>query len=101
MRYWLASIGHKGLQAWLKPPQLISTDNYVWAKQRILTVDYQLPYNEQVSAGCRDLLHRILVADPRMRITIADIQRHPWFTRDLPDGLAQMNDQLITDQQQQ
>ncbi|KAK9915945.1 hypothetical protein WJX75_006306 [Coccomyxa subellipsoidea] len=67
--------------------------------QRILSVDYQLPYNKQVSAECKDLLQRILVADPAKRITMADIQRHPWFTRDLPEGVAQMNDQLLAQQQ--
>ena len=47
--------------------------------QRILSVDYQLPYNKAVSAECKDLLQRILVADPTRRITMADIQRHPWY----------------------
>ena len=70
----------------------------VWP-QRILSVDYQLPYNKQVSPECKDLLECILVADPEKRITMAAIQRHPWFTRDLPDGVAQMNDQLLAQQQ--
>ena len=67
--------------------------------QRILSVDYQLPYNKQVSPECKHLLECILVADPEKRITMADIQRHPWFTRDLPEGVAHMNDQLLAQQQ--
>ena len=66
--------------------------------QRILSVDYVLPYNKAVSDECKDLLQRILVAEPKQRITMADIQRHPWFTRDLPEGVAQMNDQLLAQQ---
>lgn len=68
------------------------------AAQRILSVDYVLPYNKAVSDECKDLLQRILVAEPKQRITMADIQRHPWFTRDLPEGVAQMNDQLLAQQ---
>ena len=29
------------------------------------------------------------------RITIPQIQRHHWFLRDLPPGVAEMNDRLV------
>ena len=47
--------------------------------QRIMAADYQLPASPAVSSGCRDLLSRILVPGPQDRITVAAIQRHPWF----------------------
>ena len=46
--------------------------------QRIIKVDYCFPSDVPVSAECRDLLSHILVADPRRRVSIQDIQRHPW-----------------------
>ena len=42
---------------------------------------------------------QILVAEPSERITMAEIQRHPWFVRDLPEGVAQMNSALLAQQQ--
>lgn len=32
----------------------------------------------QVSAGCRDLLQRMLVPNPQQRILLDDVIRHPW-----------------------
>ena len=81
------------------PQDLPRAEGLCACAQRILSVDYQLPYNKQVSLECKDLLECILVADPEKRITMANIQRHPWFTRDLPEGVAQMNDQLLAQQQ--
>lgn len=46
--------------------------------ERILAVDYNFPSSIPVSSECKDLLSKILVADPAKRYTIADIQRHPW-----------------------
>lgn len=63
--------------------------------QRILEVNYELPASLQVSAECRDLLSRILVAEPAKRISIAGIMQHPWYCQDLPEGVRAMNDQLV------
>ena len=45
-----------------------------------------------MSAPCRDLLARLLVADPGERMTMAEIKVHSWFLEDLPDGALAMND---------
>ena len=58
-------------------------------------MNYELPGHVAMSANCRDLLSRILVADPAARITVPAILRHPWFLRGLPDGVAEMNDHLV------
>ena len=63
--------------------------------QRILAVNYELPGHVAMSADCRDLLSRVLVADPARRITVPAILRHAWFLRGLPDGVAEMNDRLV------
>lgn len=36
------------------------------------------PDNATISDNCRDLIAKILVADPLQRVTIADIFKHPW-----------------------
>lgn len=59
--------------------------------QRILVVDYVFPAKVPVSDECKDLLSKILVADPNQRITIAQILRHPWYTSGLPAGVVEMN----------
>ena len=62
--------------------------------QRILKVEYDFPSQLKVSSSCRDLLSKILVDKPEKRITIPEIQKHPWYTEDLPPGVAEMNDNL-------
>ena len=62
--------------------------------QRILKVEYEFPAHVKVSRECRDLLSKILVPDPTKRVTIPVIQRHPWYLKDLPPGVAEMNDSL-------
>ena len=52
--------------------------------ERILQVDYSFPTSIPVSAECKDLLSRILVADPAKRYTIEDIQQHPWWLPQRP-----------------
>lgn len=41
-------------------------------------VDYLFPETAAISAQCRDLIQKILVADPNKRLSIADIFQHPW-----------------------
>lgn len=45
---------------------------------RIMRVDYRIPKYPKISAECKDLIQRILVGDPDQRLTIEQIQRHPW-----------------------
>lgn len=35
-----------------------------------------------------------LAADPAKRITIHEIQDHPWYMKDLPPGVKEMNDNM-------
>ena len=44
----------------------------------------RLPALYPVSAECRDLLRKIFVADPAERISIQNMQKHPWCTLNLP-----------------
>jgi len=59
--------------------------------QRILKVDYKPPPHLKLSADCQDLMSKILTADPAKRITIDGIFHHPWYTKNLPPGVIEMN----------
>ena len=54
--------------------------------QRILRLEYKIPENGKVSPELRDLLSKILVDNPAARISMEEIQRHPWYRTDLPEG---------------
>jgi len=62
--------------------------------QRILHVDYHIPSHIRLSEECRDLLRRVLVAEPAKRMTVEDIYNHPWYLKHLPPGVREMNDRL-------
>lgn len=62
--------------------------------QRILRVDYEFPSELRISAELRDLMSKILVPDPSKRISITGIYDHPWYNKDLPPGVKQMNQHL-------
>ncbi|MEW5304040.1 MAG: hypothetical protein WDW38_003165 [Sanguina aurantia] len=60
--------------------------------QRILHVDYAIPAHIRLSDECKNLLSRILVADPQKRISVDSIYNHPWYCKGLPPGVREMND---------
>eukprot|EP01026_Neomeris_dumetosa_P035970 TRINITY_DN28930_c0_g1_i8.p1 TRINITY_DN28930_c0_g1~~TRINITY_DN28930_c0_g1_i8.p1 ORF type:complete len:397 (+),score=45.94 TRINITY_DN28930_c0_g1_i8:109-1191(+) len=64
--------------------------------QRIIRVDYKLPPEIQLSTECKDLLSKILVADPDNRYSLQQIMRHPWFQHNLPEGALEFNDFMQT-----
>ena len=57
-------------------------------------MEYEFPPHVRVSRDCRDLLKQILVPEPAKRFTVEDIQQHPWYLKDLPPGVKEMNDNL-------
>ncbi|CAK9321559.1 unnamed protein product [Citrullus colocynthis] len=57
---------------------------------RILSVQYSIPDYVRVSAECRNLLSRIFVANPAKRITIQEIKQLPWFFKNLPKELIEI-----------
>lgn len=63
--------------------------------KRILKADFEYPKSRQVSPECRDLIDRILVTDPDVRLGIPEIQQHPWFQKGLPKGYLEYNDQAL------
>jgi len=56
---------------------------------------YLLPPEIPASDACKDLLTRLLVADPDKRISLGNILSHPWFLETLPSGALTMNDHYL------
>lgn len=54
-------------------------------------VDYEFPPDKPVTDELRELLGRMLVADPNKRASILEIERHPWFRKDIPPDLDVSN----------
>lgn len=63
--------------------------------QRILRVDVAFPPHVHLSEDCQDLLSKILVREPHKRISIGGIQSHPWYMKNLPPGVKEMNNNLV------
>lgn len=68
----------------------------VW--HRIQQLDYYFPDSPAVSESCKELIRLILVREPSARLTIAQIQEHPWFKEGLPRGVAAMNERFSKSQ---
>ncbi|KAL6750394.1 Snf1-like ser/thr protein kinase [Haematococcus lacustris] len=63
---------------------------------RILGMQWTIPPDVPISLECRDLLCRLLVADPVRRITMAQISQHPWFLQNLPPDALAMNANFLS-----
>ncbi|KAI3825930.1 hypothetical protein L1987_07678 [Smallanthus sonchifolius] len=63
-------------------------NNFRTTVTRILSVQYAIPDTVEISLECKHLLYRIFVANPEKRITIQEIQMHPWFLNNLPTDLV-------------
>ncbi|KAE8677400.1 Serine/threonine-protein kinase SAPK1 [Hibiscus syriacus] len=57
---------------------------------RIMSVQYTIPDYVRVSADCQHLLSRVFVANPAKRISIPEIKQHPWFLKNLPKELVEI-----------
>lgn len=59
----------------------------VWLQQvskRWSEVPHMAEAIKKLSPECKDLLNRIFVVDAKKRISIDDIERHPWYNMPLP-----------------
>ncbi|XP_021808189.1 serine/threonine-protein kinase SAPK2-like isoform X2 [Prunus avium] len=63
--------------------------NFKKTIERILSVHYSIPDFIRVSKECRHLLSLIFVENPEKRITIPEIESHPWFVKNLPIELME------------
>uniref|UniRef100_A0A7S0WYC6 Protein kinase domain-containing protein n=1 Tax=Chlamydomonas leiostraca TaxID=1034604 RepID=A0A7S0WYC6_9CHLO len=64
--------------------------------QRILGMQWAMPADVPISPECRDLLSRLLVAEPSRRLNMDQIAQHPWFLQNLPPDALTMNVNFLT-----
>ena len=60
-------------------------DNIANLFRKIKSGIYAMP--SHLSDGARDLIPKMLIVDPMKRISIAQIRKHPWFLKNLPQYL--------------
>lgn len=77
-----------------KPEDRRARDKLQRMIQRIVNVDYSIPSAAKMSEDCKDLLRKILVRNPKERITMEGVQAHKWFKKNLPKGAQEMNNHL-------
>ncbi|SAL98954.1 hypothetical protein [Absidia glauca] len=57
-------------------------DNMHILLKKVKEGKYSIP--QDIPSSARDLIERILVIDPTKRLTMTEVQAHPWFTVDTP-----------------
>ncbi|KAI3435933.1 hypothetical protein D9Q98_001991 [Chlorella vulgaris] len=53
--------------------------NHLKTYKRIFSVQYEMPPGLPISPECLDIIRRILMRNPAERITLQQIQQHPWY----------------------
>lgn len=49
--------------------------------KRILKVDLRFPSHHQVSEGAKDLIEKLLIKDPKKRMSLENVFTHPWIVQ--------------------
>lgn len=62
--------------------------NFSKTASNITRVRYAFPSGLQISDECKELIKRMFVRDPAKRITIPEIQAHPWYRKNLSREMA-------------
>lgn len=52
--------------------------------KRILKVDLRFPNHRQISDGAKDLIRKLLMKDPKQRMSLEKIFSHPWILQNVP-----------------
>ena len=64
------------------PPFVTQSNNETYA--RIRSVDIKWP--EHITEDAKDLIQKFLVKDPKKRISLTDVESHPWIVRNCADA---------------
>lgn len=58
--------------------------------------DYPSPYWDSVSNNAKDLINKMLIVDPKKRLTANDVINHPWISAstEITEALPHFNDEM-------
>jgi serine/threonine protein kinase len=54
--------------------------------KKILNAEYTLP--EFLSTAAKDMIDNIFITDPKQRITVEEIRKHPWYKVHKPETMS-------------
>jgi serine/threonine-protein kinase SRK2 len=63
--------------------------------QLMVSKQYSIPANLRLSAGCQQLLGRLLEPDPAQRLTMQGLLQDAWFREGLPPAASRMTSQWL------
>lgn len=64
--------------------------------ERIVKSDFVFYPNIPVSEEFKDLISRMFQLDAANRVSMNDIQEHPWYNVGLPEGVADLNAKYLS-----
>jgi len=64
--------------------------------EQIMKADYDFPedYWEDISQEAKDFINKLLVVDPKKRLTAATALQHPWLSGNAPTQELKLNDKM-------
>ena len=65
------------------PPFYDENNHRLFEKIKSAKFEFPSPYWDSISDESKDLISKLLVADPDKRLTGEEILKHPWFTNKL------------------
>ena len=70
------------------------SQQYSGTMKRVLSAKYTIPEDISISPEAKGLLASILVKDPKERLDVKGIMKHPWYREGLPENADRINQVL-------
>lgn len=83
-----------GVPPFEKPDENGRTASIHTVFMRVMTGEFDIPPGV-ISSECEDLIRKMVVKDPAKRLTLKEIQMHPWYLKNLPEGALTFNEQCL------
>ena len=64
------------------PPFYAEENNELFQLIKDCDYEFHMPYWENISEDAKDLIKKLLVADPKKRLSADEILKHPWITQE-------------------
>ncbi|CAF2133599.1 unnamed protein product [Brassica rapa] len=81
-----SSVLHSQPKSTVGTPAYVAPEVLSRKKYNGKALHFTIPDYVRISSECKHLLSHIFVADPDKRITVQEIEKHPWFLKNLLPG---------------